>query len=291
MSIEVKSIEGSVTGVSIGFSALDRTTGGFQKSDLIIVGGRPGMGKTAVALNFALNAAIAGRRESGKDSTPVPTAFFSLEMNADQVRRRLLCQLGRHDIQELRAGRQSDEDIKTMTANAELLNNSPIFIDDARSLSPNELSAKAGRLKSRLKSSERNLDLGLIIVDYLQLMRTDVSHNNRKQEIREISGALKSLAEELSVPVIALSQLRRYSDPAPSFSDFREDASIVQDADLVMFVVRPELLKKDDPSLKGKAELRITKNRSGPTGAVSLHFIAESVSFVPHTRFEPLVDL
>jgi replicative DNA helicase len=287
--LEVRKIVGGITGVPTGFAKLDFLTGGFQKTDLIIIGGRPGMGKTSLALNFALNAAIPSLRESRKDFPPHPVAIFSMEMGNEQILQRLLCQLGHHDVVELRTGRINDEDIQRLTVNASLLSKSKLFVDDSSALRPAELRAKARRLQSELRS--RELSLGLIVVDYLQLMRPNGRHHNREQEIREISGSLKALAKELDVPVITLSQLRRSDELDPSLADLRESGSIEQDADLVFFIVRPEVKKRDDPTLKGKAELRINKHRNGPLGMVNLIYKAKSTTFLPGTNVEKLEDV
>ncbi|MDR2301454.1 MAG: replicative DNA helicase [Deltaproteobacteria bacterium] len=287
--LDVKNISGGITGVPTGFSKLDFLTGGFQKTDLIIVGGRPGMGKTSLALNFALNAAIPAQRESRKDFPEIPVAIFSMEMGNEQILQRLLCQLGHHDVVDIRTGRINEGDIQRLTVNAGVLSKSKIYVDDSSALRPLELRAKARRLKSSLKNI--NLDLGLIVVDYLQLMRANGRHNNREQEIREISGSLKSLAKELEVPVITLSQLRRSDELEPSLADLRDSGSIEQDADLVFFIVRPEVKKKDDPTLKGKAELRINKHRNGPLDTVHLIYKAQSTTFLPGTNVESIEDI
>ncbi|MDR1111663.1 MAG: replicative DNA helicase [Deltaproteobacteria bacterium] len=281
--LEVKNQPGGISGVPTGYSFLDKMTGGFQATDLIIIGGRPGMGKTSLALNFALNAAIPSMREDKKDLPAQPVAIFSLEMGSDQLLQRLLCQIGHHNLTDLRTGRISDEEIRRLTINSSLLRQANIFIDDTSAIRPVEMRAKARRLKTQLRAMD--LDLGLIIVDYLQLMHPNGRHQNREQEIREISGSLKALAKELLVPVITLSQLKRSDELEPSLADLRESGSIEQDADLVFFVVRPEMIKKDDPDLRGKAELRLKKHRNGPTGLVHLRFIKKSTSFEPAENF------
>ncbi|MDR0620875.1 MAG: replicative DNA helicase [Deltaproteobacteria bacterium] len=287
--IEVRNTVGGITGIPTGYTALDQKLGGFQKTDLIIIGGRPGMGKTSLALNFTLNAAIPSLRQSRKDLPPHAVALFSMEMGNDQVLQRLLCQLGHHDLVELRTGRINDDDINRLTTNASLLRKSKIFIDDTAAMRPLELRAKARRLKSQLMNMGQ--DLGLIVVDYLQLMRPNEQHQNREQQIREISGSLKALAKELKVPVITLSQLKRSDELEPSLSDLRESGSIEQDADLVLFIVRPEMIKKDDITLKGKAEIRINKHRNGPTGVVYLQYLDRFTSFVPGTNFDEIKDI
>ncbi|MDR2366544.1 MAG: replicative DNA helicase [Deltaproteobacteria bacterium] len=287
--IGVRNVVGGITGIPTGYTFLDQKTGGFQKTDLIVIGGRPGMGKTSLALNFALNAAVPMMRESRKDFPPHTVAIFSMEMGNDQVLQRLLCQLGHHDLVQLRTGRITDDDVQRLTANASLLRHSDIYVDDTAALRPLELRAKARRLQSSLARNKKTL--GLVLVDYLQLMRPNGRHNNREQEIREISGSLKALAKELEVPVITLSQLKRSDELEPSLSDLRESGSIEQDADLVFFIVRPEMIKKDDPTLKGKAELRINKHRNGPLGLIHLRYLHPCTSFVPGTNVDIVDDL
>jgi replicative DNA helicase len=287
--IKTRNIPGGISGIPTGYTALDMKTGGFQKTDLIILGGRPGMGKTSLALNFTLNSALPSMRESRKDLPPNPVAVFSMEMGCDQVLQRLLCQLGHHDLVELRTGRINDDDVQRLTANASLLRQTAIFVDDTAGLRPVELRAKTRRLKSKLVNQGQ--DLGLVVVDYLQLMNTSQHHNNREQQIREISGSLKALAKELEVPVLCLSQLKRSDELEPSLQDLRESGSIEQDADIVLFIVRPEMIKKDDPTLKGKAELRISKHRNGPTGIVYLTYLHKSTTFLPAAYYEAIDDI
>ncbi|MDR1486446.1 MAG: replicative DNA helicase [Deltaproteobacteria bacterium] len=278
--------KGGITGQPTGYAHLDRLTGGFQKTDLIILGGRPGMGKTSLALNLAINVAIPSQREDKKDLPASPVVIFSLEMGTEQVLQRLLCQIGQHNLLELRTGRISDEEIGKLTSTASLLRNSPIFIDDTAAIRPLELRAKTRRLQSQLRNQGQQL--GLVVVDYLQLMRPNGKHNNREQEISEISGSLKSLAKELDVPVLTLSQLKRADASEPSLSDLRESGAIEQDADIVFFVLRRELLKQDNPDLKGQAELQLKKHRNGPTGVVYMHFKQHCTSFLPATNFHPI---
>jgi replicative DNA helicase len=271
--------EDAISGVPTGFKYLDHKTGGFQRSDLLVLGGRPGMGKTSLALNFAVSVAIPAKREVRRELPPAPVAIFSMEMGLEQVLQRLLCQIGHHDLLGLRQGRVTDEEINRLSNSASILRQAPIFIDDTPALRPLELRAKARRLQSRLKSQHQSL--GLIVVDYLQLMRANGRHNNREQEISEISGSLKALAKELDVPVLTLSQLKRSDELEPSLSDLRESGSIEQDADIVFFVLRKELIKTDDPNLKGQAELRIKKHRNGPTGVMNMIFKSECSTFGP----------
>jgi replicative DNA helicase len=289
-NIQVRNRPGGFSGIPTGYSYLDSITGGFQKTDLIIIGGRPGMGKTSIALNFALNAAMPSLRESKKDFPAYPVAFFSMELSCEQVLQRLICQLGQHDLSEFSTGRINDDDIPRMLENAKLLKKTPLFVEDTADLRPVELRNKARSLNNQLKN-EYGQGLGLVVVDYLQLMRGNDSHNNRKEEIREISGSLKALAKEMEVPVITLSQLNRSAKMEPSLADLRGSGSIEQDADLVLFILRPEMFKKNDPTLHGKAELRIHKHRNGPTGIVYLRYIHKSSTFVPDSNFEPVNDL
>jgi replicative DNA helicase len=285
----VRNIKDGITGVPTGYHKLDSFTGGFQKSDFIVIGGRPGMGKTSLALNFAINAAIPQMRQSRKDFPSYPVAIFSLEMGYDQILERLLCILGLHDLSKLRTGLTTEDEVQAQARNCSLLRKAPLFFDESSPLSPAELRAKSRRLKSQLVN--QGSDLGLIVVDYLQLMEPNVRHPVREQQIREISGCLKSLAKELKVPVIAPSQLNRGDALEPSLDNLRESGSIEQDADLVFFVVRPEVIKKDDLTLKGKAEIRIGKHRNGPLGTVHLIYKAESASFMPGSNFESVEDI
>jgi replicative DNA helicase len=259
-----------VTGVPSGFVDLDNYTSGFQVSDLIIIAGRTSMGKTSFALNIAMNAAIKAR---------VPAGIFSLEMSKEQLVQRVLCAEARVDASKLRTGYLSESDWPKLTTAAGVLAEAPIYIDDTPSLSVLEIRAKARRLKARH-------DIGLIIVDYLQLVRgTTTRSDNRQQEVSEISRSLKALAREVRVPVIALSQLSRApesrTDKRPMLSDLRESGAIEQDADLVMFVYREEYYKPTEEN-QGIAEIIIGKQRNGPTGAVKLAFLNR------FTRFENL---
>ncbi|MFQ5688709.1 MAG: replicative DNA helicase [Gemmatimonadota bacterium] len=262
---ELQRNPGSVTGVPTGFSELDRMTAGLQPADLIILAGRPSMGKTALALNLAQHAAI---------SAEIPVAVFSLEMAKESLVQRLLCAEGRVDSSRLRRGNLQDDEYARLATAAGHLNTAPIWIDDTPAISALELRAKARRLRSEV-------DLGLIVVDYLQLMAGPRGVENRQQEISAISRSLKAVAKELNVPILALSQLSRApeqrTDHRPVLADLRESGAIEQDADLVLFIYREEVYRRQDeleadPALEGKSELIIGKQRNGPTGQISLYF-------------------
>ncbi len=259
-----------ITGVPTGFGDLDERTSGLQPSDLIIVAGRPSMGKTAFAMNLCETAAIKER---------LPVAVFSMEMPAEQLTMRMLSSLGRIDQQKVRSGKLADDDWPRLTSALTMLNDTEIYIDDTPALTPTELRARCRRLK-------REKDLGLVVVDYLQLMQVPGTRENRATEISEISRSLKALAKELNVPVIALSQLNRAleqrQDKRPQMSDLRESGAIEQDADLILFVYRDEVYH-DDSKDKGKAEIIIGKQRNGPIGRVILTFRNQ------FTRFESFI--
>jgi replicative DNA helicase len=260
-----------ITGMPTGFIDFDHKTAGLQPGDLIIVAARPSMGKTALALNMAEYAAI----KTGKAA-----AVFSMEMSASQLAFRLISSLGRINQQNLRTGDLADEEWPRVTSAITLLSDTKIFIDDTPSLSPLELRARARRLK-------REHDLGLIVVDYLQLMQVPGNKENRATEISEISRSLKALAKELAVPVIALSQLNRSleqrTDKRPVMADLRESGAIEQDADVIVFIYRDEYYNQDSTE-KGVAEIIIGKQRNGPTGTVRLAFLGQ------YTRFENLAS-
>jgi replicative DNA helicase len=271
--------EGAVTGVPSGFPDLDHLTAGFQRSDLIVLAGRPSMGKTSLVLNFVQHAAI----DSG-----TPVALFSLEMSKESIVQRLLCAEGQVDSSRLRRGKLTEQEYMQLATAAGHLNTAPIWIDDTPAITALELRAKARRLRAEV-------DLGLIVVDYLQLMRGPRSEN-RVQEISAISGALKAVAKELDVPVIAISQLSRApeqrTDHRPQLADLRESGAIEQDADLVLFIYRPEVYERDEPapegeSFEGKADLIIGKQRNGPTGTVKLYFRKEFTRFESVARRTP----
>lgn len=259
--------DSGITGVPSGFPDLDRMTTGLQKGDLIIVAARPSMGKTSWVMNVAATAAIAHN---------IPVAIFSLEMAAEQLVQRLLCAEGRIDSQRLRRGKLSQEEHQRLAASAGHLNTAPIWIDDQPGCNVLEIRAKARRLQTELRSDGK--DLGLIIIDYMQLMSGAGRSESRVQEVSQISRGLKALARELEIPVIALSQLSRgpeaRTDKRPMLSDLRDSGSIEQDADLVMFLYRPEYYAPPEKreELEGKAELIVSKQRNGPTGVVELYF-------------------
>jgi len=266
-----------ITGVPAGYDDLDNLTAGFQNSDLVIIAGRPSMGKTSIALNIAEHAAIP---RAGEQRAPTPVGIFSLEMSKDQLVQRLLCSQGGVALHRVRNGQLAHEDWPRLTTAAGLLTRAPIMIDDSASLSLTEIRAKCRRLKSEKQ-------LGLVVIDYLQLLRPSHSAENRVQEIAQITRGLKALAKELNVPVIALSQLSRAVETRdksgrPQLSDLRESGTIEQDSDVVLFVYREEVYKPDTAE-KGKALVILAKQRNGPTGDVPLTFLRESTKFVPYT--------
>jgi replicative DNA helicase len=258
-----------VTGIPTGFARLDNMTSGLQPSDLIILAARPAMGKTALALNLARNAAVDGN---------IPVAIFSLEMSKEQLSMRMLCAEARVDSSRLRSGFLNPEDWNRITDAASVLSEAPIFIDDSPDISSTSIRTKSRRLKMEK-------DLGLIVLDYLQLMRGSNHSERRDLEISEISRSMKLLAKELNVPVLALSQLNRKleerSDKRPQLSDLRESGALEQDADVVAFIYRDEVYNKDENNpLRGMAEVILAKQRNGPTGVVPLTFLGS------YTRFE-----
>jgi replicative DNA helicase len=256
----------TVTGVPSGFTDLDKLTSGFQNSDLIIVAGRPSMGKTALALNFARNAAV---------DFEIPVAIFSLEMSRQQLAIRMLCSEAEVDSNRVRTGFIGEREWGKLTAAAGTLSDAPIFIDDSPSMTVLQMRAKARRLKSEK-------GLGMILIDYLQLMKGREGSERREQEISEISRSLKALAKELNVPVIALSQLNRRpegrDDKKPVLADLRESGAIEQDADVICFIFREEMYDENSKQ-KGVAEILLRKHRNGPTGTVSLKFFHEYTKF------------
>jgi replicative DNA helicase len=290
--ISLSDLKGALSGTPTGFSYLDQLTGGFQRSDMIILGGRPSMGKTAMALNFALNAALPSMRQSFRNMPPQAVLIFSLEMSIEQILQRLLCQVGRYDLLKMRTGRLLDSEYARLTETLSVIKHAPIFIDDSSSskLRPLDIRAKARRLKRKLRS--QGLELGLIVVDYLQLISPNERHNNREQDVSEVSSSLKSLAKELDVTVICCSQLKRSDVANPDLSDLRDSGAIEQDADMVAFVLRPEVLYPNKPELAGLGELIIKKHRNGPIGTVYMEFHKYCSSFVPGAfeKYTPKVD-
>src|SRR5437870_513099 len=278
---QLQSGAGALTGVPSGFVDLDRYTAGFQRSDLVIIAARPSMGKTALALNIVQHAAI-------EHNTPI--AFFSLEMSRDQLVQRLLCSEGLVDAQRLRRGQLRDDDYPKLARAAGLLGTAPIWIDDSASLTPLAMRSKARRLKAEH-------DIGMVIVDYLQMMQGPSDSESRQQEISFISRSLKALAKELDVPVLALSQLSRAPEQRggehrrPQLSDLRESGAIEQDADVVCFIYRQEFYDgpvdpKTNESIEGVADLIVGKQRNGPTGTVRLFFKKEYTRFDNYTARE-----
>ncbi|MDD3249598.1 MAG: replicative DNA helicase [Smithellaceae bacterium] len=257
-----------ITGVATGFDKIDDMTSGLQDSDLIIIAGRPSMGKTAFALNIAQHAAM---------ETQTPVAIFSLEMSKEQLAFRLLASEARVDSQRLRKGFLGETDWPKLTGAAGRLSEAPLYIDDTPAITVLEMKAKSRRLKA-------DRDLGLIVVDYIQLMRSQGNQSSREQEISEISRSLKALAKELRLPVIALSQLNRKVEDRPNrrpqMADLRESGAIEQDADVIAFIYRDEVYNKsDDNPDKGVAEIIIGKQRNGPTGLVKLAFLDRFTTF------------
>lgn len=261
----------AITGLPTGLSDLDEMTSGLQPSDLIIVAGRPSMGKTTLVMNMAEHAAIKANK---------PVLVFSMEMPSDSLAMRMMSSLGRIDQHRIRTGKLHEEDWPRVTSAVHMLSEAPLFIDDSPALSPGEMRARARRLV------KEHGPLGLIVVDYLQLMKAPgFSADNRTAEISEISRSLKSLAKELQVPVVALSQLNRSleqrADKRPVMSDLRESGAIEQDADLICFIYRDEVYNEDSPD-KGTAEIIIAKQRNGPIGKARVAFLGK------YTRFEDL---
>lgn len=263
--------KGSITGLSTGFKDLDKMTSGLQPADLIIVAARPSMGKTAFAMNIAENVALKS------DKT---VAVFSMEMPGDALALRMLSSLGRIDQSKVRTGQLDDEDWPRLTSGMAMLSNANMYIDDSPGLSPSDVRARCRRLS-------RKNEIGLVVIDYLQLMQIPGRSDNRTAEISEISRSLKMLAKELNAPVVALSQLNRSleqrTDKRPIMSDLRESGAIEQDADVIAFIYRDEYYNEDSPD-KGIAEVIIGKQRNGPTGRMKLTFLGQ------YTRFENYID-
>jgi replicative DNA helicase len=271
-----------VTGIPSGFVELDTLTSGFQNSNLVIVAGRPSMGKTSLVLNIAEHVAI-------EKKTPV--VFYSLEMSSQEMAIRLLCSRALLNMSEVRRGYLARRNWPRITSAASEIADAPLYFDF--NTSPGLLDIRAGARQYAHQIERKGNKLGLIIVDYLQLMRGDGRTESRQQEISEISRGLKGLARELNVPVIALSQLNRRPEDRgregrPQLSDLRESGAIEQDADLVMAVYREEVYRRDDPDLRGKAKLFVLKQRNGPIGDVDLNFMAECTRFAnPERELEP----
>jgi replicative DNA helicase len=263
-----------ITGVPTGFIDLDQKTSGFQPGDLIIVAGRPSMGKTAFALNIAENVAV---------DTGLPVGIFSMEMGGAQLAMRMLASIGRLNSQSLRTGRMSDDEWSRLSFALGKLHEAPIYIDETGGLSPANLRARARRLARKYGGK-----LGLLVIDYIQLMSGNRQGENRATEVSEISRSIKSLAKELQVPIVALSQLSRKveerTDKRPMMSDLRESGAIEQDADVILMMYRDEYYNKESHDNKGLAEVIIGKQRNGPTGTVRMAFIGE------YTRFENLAS-
>ncbi|SHF03132.1 primary replicative DNA helicase [Thermoanaerobacter uzonensis DSM 18761] len=264
--------KGQLTGIPSGFPDLDLKTAGFQPSDFILVAARPSMGKTSFALNIAQNAALL---------TGLPVAIFSLEMSKEQLVNRLICSTANIDSQKLRTGNLDEDDWMKLAAAMTPLSKAPIYIDDTPGIGVMDIRAKCRRLKLEK-------GLGLVMIDYLQLMQGRGKAENRQQEISEISRSLKSLARELNVPVITLSQLSRApesrSDHRPILSDLRESGAIEQDADIVMFLYRDDYYHKDSEK-KNIAEVIIAKHRNGPTGTVELLWLAQYTKFASLDKY------
>ena len=281
---ELSERQNHITGVESGFADLDKMTAGFQRGDLIIIAGRPSMGKTAFALNIAQYAAIHAEK-------PVSVAVFSLEMSKEQLAMRLLCSESRIDASRMRTGNLADGDWSKLTKGAESLSSGKIFIDDTPAITSTEMRAKVRRLKAEH-------GVGMVVVDYLQLMRGGDRIESRQQEISEISRSLKALAKELSIPVVALSQLNRSlesrTDKRPMMSDLRESGAIEQDADVIAFVYREAVYcedcrKRDNSCTLGHerdAEVIIGKQRNGPIGTVQMIFCGEYTKFENRARDE-----
>jgi replicative DNA helicase len=260
--------DSDVTGIATGFADLDQKTSGLQPGDLVIVAGRPSMGKTAFSLNIAENVALYSKK---------PVAVFSMEMGGAQLAMRMLGSVGRLDQHKLRTGKLADDDWPNLTHALGKLSEAPLYIDETPSLNSIELRASSRRLH------RQHGELGLIVVDYLQLMSANSAGENRATEISEISRSLKALAKELHVPVVALSQLNRSLEQRPNkrpvMSDLRESGAIEQDADLILFIYRDEVYNPESQD-KGIAEIIIGKQRNGPIGTVRMTFLGE------YTRFE-----
>jgi replicative DNA helicase len=290
---------GGISGVATGFTELDRKTSGMHKGDLFIVAGRPGMGKTALVLNMSVNVARPRRVELGEQADPfgeapveapgLGVAYFSLEMPKEQLAARLLAAESRVDLSRIRSGQPRSEDWNKLTEAAARLGRMPIWIDDTPALGLLDLRAKVRRLQAELRRGGAELGgvegLGLVVVDYLQLMQGRRNAPSREQEISELSRGLKQLAKEMAVPVLALSQLNRSvetrttKDRRPQLSDLRESGAIEQDADTILFIYRDEYYYREESVDRGIAEIIIAKQRNGPTGIVKAKFSSECTRF------------
>ncbi len=271
--------QGHITGMSTGFADLDEKTSGLQRGDLVIVAGRPSMGKTTFAMNIAENVAML--KDSDDKLLGLPVAVFSMEMPGEQLAMRMMSSLGRIDQHRVRTGQLEQDEWPRVTSAINMLAETKLFIDDTPALTPTEVRARCRRL------SREYGQLGLVVLDYLQLMQTSGNAENRVNEISEISRSLKALAKEMNVPVIALSQLNRNleqrTNKRPMPSDLRESGAIEQDADIIIFIYRDEVYNPDSPD-KGKAEIIIAKQRNGPIGMVPLTFLGQ------YTRFENFIS-
>ena len=269
---ELFRLDNPITGISTGFDDFDIRTAGLQPSDLIIIAGRPSMGKTAFAINIAEHAAIKNK---------LSVAVFSMEMPSEQMAMRILGSLSRIDQQKIRTGQLNDDDWPRLTSTIAMMQDIKLYVDDTPALTPAELRSRSRRIVRETGG------LDLIIVDYLQLMNVPGTVENRATEISEISRSLKAMAKELKVPVVALSQLNRSlesrTDKRPVMSDLRESGAIEQDADLIVFIYRDEVYHEDSPH-KGVAEIIISKQRNGPIGTVKLTFLGK------YTRFENYIE-
>ncbi|MBI4371867.1 MAG: replicative DNA helicase [Elusimicrobia bacterium] len=276
----------AVTGIPSGLSAFDRLTTGFQKSDLILIAARPSQGKTALALNIAAHAAL----EKG-----LPVLFFSLEMNRHAIMQRFIAAEARVNLQDIRTGFFRRDRWQDLTTAAARFAEAPLFLNDNPGMTVLGLRGVSRQLVSKLRREGRSL--GLVVVDYLQLLRGGVRAESRQQEVSEISRGLKQLARELNVPVIALSQLSRSaekdvrSDNRPKLSDLRESGSLEQDADLVAMIYREAQYKPNDPTLENKAEIIVAKQRQGPTGTVRVAFVRDVTRFADETAAEAPAEL
>lgn len=268
---ELYNMKGQMTGLSTGFHDLDEMTSGLQPSDLVIVAGRPSMGKTTFAMNLVEHAVVSSEKAA---------VVFSMEMPAEQLMIRMVSSLGRIDQTRMRTGQLEDEDWPRLTSAVNLLKDRKLFVDDTPALSPSEMRARIRRLMREAG------EIGIIMIDYLQLMQVPGMSDNRTAEISEISRSLKGMAKEFQCPVVALSQLNRSLEQRPNkrpvMSDLRESGAIEQDADVIAFVYRDEVYNRDNPDNKGLAELIIGKQRNGPIGTVHMAFIGK------YTRFEDL---